>query len=187
MGRHVDDAGSRLNAEEPVFRVPPPSARCGDRSHRRPAPSVPDFLQQAVDFLNDTVWGTLSATLVVSPESLADPETERAVEQAIADLRYGTVALNACGTWCFYTMVAPWGGFPGSDISDIQSGTARVGNFLMLYRPEKTVVKAPFRMRPYPFLGTAKDLHVFSRKLAEFEKGPSLWLLPGLFWSGIRT
>lgn len=167
------------------FRHESFSGMCGEVALE--APSVPQFLHQAVEFLNGTVWGTLSATLVVSPESLADPATERAVEQAIADLRYGTVALNACGTWCFCTMIAPWGGYPGSDICDIQSGTARVGNFLMLHRPEKTVVTAPFRMRPYPFLGTAKDLDVFCRKLAEFEVRPSFRKLPGLFWSGIGT
>jgi acyl-CoA reductase-like NAD-dependent aldehyde dehydrogenase len=151
------------------------------------APSVSEFLDQAVKFLNDTVWGTLSVTLVVNEESLANPVVGGAVERAINDLRYGTVALNGPGTWGFYNMISPWGGYPGSDISDIQSGNGKVANFLMLYRPEKTVVRAPFRMRPYTFLGTAKDLHVFGRKLAEFEVEPSFWKLPGLFWSAIRT
>jgi hypothetical protein len=62
-----------------------------------------------------------------------------------------------------------------------------VANFLMLYEPEKTVVRAPFRMRPYPFLGTAKDLHVFSQRLAEFEVKPDLLKLTSLFWSALRT
>jgi hypothetical protein len=167
------------------FRRESFSGMCGEMALE--APNIPEFLHKAVEFLNATVWGTLSATLVASPESLADPATERAVEQAIADLRYGTVALNMCGTFGFSTMMAPWGGYPGSDISDIQSGVAKVGNYLMLHRPEKTVVRAPFRMTPYPFLGSAKDLHVFCRKLAEFEVRPSLRKLPGLFLSGIRT
>jgi acyl-CoA reductase-like NAD-dependent aldehyde dehydrogenase len=151
------------------------------------APSVPEFLSEAVDFLNNTVWGTLSATLVVSEQSLSDPQIGSAVEEAIGDLRYGTVALNGPGTWGFYHMKAPWGGYPGSDINDIQSGNSFVANFLMLYEPEKTVVRAPFRMRPYPFLGTAKDLHVFSQRLAEFEVKPDLLKLTSLFWSALRT
>jgi hypothetical protein len=151
------------------------------------ASSVPEFIDRAVEFLNGTVWGTLSTTLVVSEESQAEPAVGEAVERAITGLRYGTVSLNASGVWGINTMVAPWGGYPGSDISDIQSGNEKVANFLMLHRPEKTVVRAPFRIRPYPFLGTAKDLHVFSRRLASFEHKPSYWKLPGLFWSAART
>ena len=161
------------------------SGMCGEVALA--APSVAEFLGRAVGFLNNTVWGTLSATLVVSEDSLADPSTGEAVERAIADLRYGTIALNGPGTWGFYTMVAPWGGYPGSDLHDIQSGNSHVTNFLMLSYPEKTVLRAPFRMRPYTFLGTAKNLHVFCRKLAEFELKPSFWKLPGLFRSAMRT
>jgi acyl-CoA reductase-like NAD-dependent aldehyde dehydrogenase len=151
------------------------------------APTVPEYLERAVEFLNSTVWGTLSATLVASEDSLDDPMTEDAVARAIADLRYGTVALNVPGMWGIYSMIGPWGGYPGSDISDIQSGNGKVANFLMLHRPEKTVVRAPFRVIPYPFLGTAKNLDVFSRKLTAFEAMPGYRKLPGLFWSAFRT
>jgi acyl-CoA reductase-like NAD-dependent aldehyde dehydrogenase len=151
------------------------------------ASSVPEFIYRAVKFLNGTVWGTLSTTLVVSDASLAEPAVGEAVEQAITDLRYGTVALNVPGVWGLATMIGPWGGYPGSDIFDIQSGNEKVGNFLMLHRPQKTVVRSPFRSRPYPFLGTAKNLDVFCRKLAMFEFEPSLRKLPGLVWSASRT
>ena len=151
------------------------------------ATSVPEFLKRMVEFLNGTVWGTLSATLVVSPESMADPVVVEAVERAVVDLRYGTIALNGPATWGIYTMITPWGAFPGSDIDDIQSGNGKVANFLMLHRPEKSVVKAPFKMDPYPFWGTAKDLQVFSRKLANFEEDHSWLRLPGLYLSAKRS
>jgi hypothetical protein len=155
------------------------SGMCGEVT--LDAPSVPEYLDRAVEFLNETVWGTLSATIVVSEESLADKSVNDALERAIADLRYGTVGINGPGTWAFYAMTAPWGGYPGSEITDIQSGTGRVTNFLMLHRPQKTIMRAPFKIRPYPFLSTSTNLHVFSRKLAEFEVKPSYWKLPGLF------
>jgi acyl-CoA reductase-like NAD-dependent aldehyde dehydrogenase len=167
------------------FRRESFSGLCGEVS--LPAVSIREFLEQAVKFLNETAWGTLSATLVVSGKSLADPDTGRAVEKAIADLRYGTIALNAPGTWGLATMMGPWGGFPGSVATDIQSGTSRVANFAMLHRPQKTVVRAPFRMWPYAFLGTAKNLDIFMRRLVEFEWRPSLAKLPGLLWSALRT
>jgi acyl-CoA reductase-like NAD-dependent aldehyde dehydrogenase len=171
--------------EDICFRRESFSGLCGEVTLE--AASIPDYLDQAVDFLNETVWGTLSATLVVSERSLANPEISVAVERAIEKLRYGTVALNGPGTLGFYTMVAPWGGFPGSTLDDIQSGTGRVTNALMLHRPQKTVVRAPFTWWPYPFLGQAKNLDVFSKKLAEFEFETSLLKLPGLLVSAIRT
>jgi acyl-CoA reductase-like NAD-dependent aldehyde dehydrogenase len=172
-------------SDDICFRRESFSGLCGEVS--LDAPSVPEFLDQAVEFLNGTVWGTLSTTLVVGEKSLADDQIASAVERSIADLRYGTVALNGPGTWGFYTMIAPWGGFLGSKLQDIQSGTCRVANFLMLHHPQKTVVRAPFKMRPYPFLSTSKELHVFSRKLAEFEENSSFTKLPGLFWSAMQT
>ena len=167
------------------FRRESFSGMCGEVALE--AATISDFLDRSVEFLNRVVWGTLSATFVVSGESLSNPSIGGAVERAITNLRYGTVALNGPGTWGLYNMVSPWGGYPGSEIFDIQSGNVKVANFLMLYRPEKTVVRAPFRMKPYTFLSTAKDLDVFSRKLAEFEIKPSFWKLTDLFLSAIRT
>jgi acyl-CoA reductase-like NAD-dependent aldehyde dehydrogenase len=151
------------------------------------ASSTPEFLEKAVEFLNETVWGTLSATIVVSDKSLADPSVEIAVERAIENLLYGTVGLNVTGVWGFATMVAAWGGFPGSDITDIQSGNAKVGNYLMLHKPQKTVVRSPFRVKPYPFLGTSKNLHGFSKRLTEFQSNPNYLNLVKLFWSALRA
>ncbi|NIP35517.1 MAG: aldehyde dehydrogenase, partial [Thermoplasmata archaeon] len=53
-----------------------------------------EFLSNSVAWCNDSLWGTLSATLVVSDEDMGDPSVRTAVERAVADLRYGTVAIN---------------------------------------------------------------------------------------------
>jgi hypothetical protein len=166
------------------FRRESFSGLCGEVT--LDAKSAPDFIDKAVDFINKSIWGTLSVTIVVD-EKQSDPELAASVERAIENLRYGTVALNGPGVLGFATMIAPWGGYPGSPIEDIQSGTCKVTNGLMLHRPQKTVVRAPFNWWPYPFLSTAKNLDVFSRKLAGFEANPGLSKLPGLFWSALRA
>ena len=171
-------------SDDICFRRESFSGLCGEVT--LDAKSAPDFIDKAVDFLNKSIWGTLSATIVVD-EKQSDPELAASVERAIENLRYGTVTLNGPGVLGFATMIAPWGGYPGSPIEDIQSGTCKVTNGLMLHRPQKTVVRAPFNWWPYPFLSTAKNLDVFSRKLAEFEANPGLSKLPGLFWSALRT
>jgi len=46
-----------------------------------------EFLDQAVPFANDRLWGTLSAGLVVHPKTTKDPTLGAAVERAIGNLR----------------------------------------------------------------------------------------------------
>jgi acyl-CoA reductase-like NAD-dependent aldehyde dehydrogenase len=145
-----------------------------------------EYLANAVSWCNDSLWGTLSATIVVSDREMAKPEVGRAVERAVTDLRYGTIAINGPGNWGFASMVTPWGGHPDSTITDVQSGKVKVCNFLMLHRPAKSVVRIPFDIDPYPFVATARDLDVFSRRLAAFEDRPSWLRLPGLYLSAKR-
>jgi acyl-CoA reductase-like NAD-dependent aldehyde dehydrogenase len=143
------------------------------------APGIPDFLERAVDFANSILWGTLSATLIVHPESLRDPDVSAAVDRAIDRLRYGTVTTNILAYFSTYLMGTPWGAFPGSDIYDIQSGIGKTFNFLMFARPEKSVVRAPFR-RVEPTDVTSSHAAKFCRMAAEFEAKPSLKNLAGL-------
>jgi hypothetical protein len=103
--------------------------------------SVPDYLEQAVEFCNDTLWGTLSATIIVHPKSLKDPEVAAAVERAIDDLRYGSVVVNH---WSAvpYGMCRPLGRLPGAhELDDIQSGRGVVHNTYLLEDVEKSVVR----------------------------------------------
>jgi hypothetical protein len=151
------------------------------------AASVPAFLEAAVAFANETLWGTLNATLLVHPKSLADPAVAQAFEKAVADLRYGTVAINHWAAIGYGLVVTPWGAFPGHPRTDIQSGTGIVHNTLMFSRVEKSVVRAPFRVFPKPvWFATHKTAHKLTPKLSRFEAAPSLAKLPGIFSLALR-
>ncbi|HEX2350698.1 MAG TPA: aldehyde dehydrogenase family protein, partial [Ktedonobacterales bacterium] len=76
------------------------------------AESVADYVDRAVDFCNQQVWGTLSATLLVHPASLGDPAVAQAVERAIANLRYGSIGVNYWGGVSFALGVTTWGAYP---------------------------------------------------------------------------
>jgi acyl-CoA reductase-like NAD-dependent aldehyde dehydrogenase len=149
------------------------------------APSVASFLDRAVSFANQTLWGTLCATVIVHPKSLRDPSIAAAVDRAVSDLRYGTVSLNMLVYYSGY-VGSPWGGLPGQDIYDIQSGVGKTFNMLMFDRPEKSVVKAPFR-RLDPLTVKSKRPVEFARKLAAFEAQPSWKKVPGLAWTALRS
>lgn len=151
------------------------------------AGSVAEYLQRAVRFANETLWGTLNATLIVHPAALRDPETARAVEQAIADLNYGTVTVNHWAAIGYGLVVTPWGAFPGHTRRDIQSGTGIVHNTLMFSRPQKTVVRAPFTVWPKPvWFATHRTAHRITPKLVRFEAEPSAAKLPGIFSLALR-
>jgi acyl-CoA reductase-like NAD-dependent aldehyde dehydrogenase len=149
--------------------------------------STVDFLERAVTFANHNLWGTLNATLIIHPNSMKDALIAEGIEHAIENLRYGTVAVNLFPYYSYHSMVLPWGAFPGYDIYDIQSGIGKVGNTLMFERPQKSVVRAPFRKLIDPLIVTKKRPNEFGRTLAHFEASPSLWKLPRLIWTALRS
>ncbi|MEM6792871.1 MAG: aldehyde dehydrogenase family protein [Acidobacteriota bacterium] len=151
------------------------------------AESPADFLDRAVSFCNDTLWGTLNATILVHPVSLRDKETRAAFERALDDLNYGTVAVNAWAAIGYGLVVTPWGAPPGHDLYDIQSGSGLVHNTLMFDRVQKTVVRVPFRMWPKPvWFRSHRTARAMAEKVTRFEQGPSLTKLPGIFWEALR-
>ncbi|GAA5034035.1 aldehyde dehydrogenase family protein [Microbacterium fluvii] len=104
------------------------------------------FLDAAVAHANDRLAGTLGANVLI------DPATQRSLgdrfEQAMAELRYGTIAINAWTAFGFLTPTLTWGGFPGASLDDVQSGIGVVHNALLIDRVERSVVRGPFR--PFP-------------------------------------
>jgi hypothetical protein len=104
------------------------------------------FLRAAVDLANDSLAGTLGANVVVRPKDRA--AMGEAFDAAIADLRYGTVAVNAWTGVAFLLPGATWGAFPGHTVADVGSGIDVVHNGHLLSGPERSVVTGPFR--PFP-------------------------------------
>jgi len=151
------------------------------------AASVAEYLDRAVRFCNEKLWGTLNATIVVHPRSLADREVRDAVERAVADLRYGSVSINHWSAISYALGVTTWGAWPGHTPDDIQSGTGVVHNTLMFSRPEKTVARAPFRVWPTPpWFVTNRVAAQLGPKLARFEARPSLLRALGVLVTAVR-
>ena len=132
------------------------------------------FLEQATDFVNNHVWGTLSASLIVHPRSLRDPAVAAAVERAIGRLRYGTVAVNHWPAVGYGMGTTTWGAFPGHSLDNIQSGRGVVHNTLMFDRPQKSVIRGPFRVWPTPpWMLSHRSAHRLARQITLFEAKPS--------------
>ncbi|MDJ0839876.1 MAG: aldehyde dehydrogenase family protein [Acidobacteriota bacterium] len=151
------------------------------------AESTAAFIDKAVDFANDSLWGTLSGAMIIDPRTAKQPDVAAAFDRAMANMRFGTVGVNLWPALGYAICSATWGAFPGHDIYDIQSGRDVVHNTLMFDKPEKTVIKGPFTQKPKPaWFVTHKAVDALGRNLTRFEAGPSLFKLPGLLISALK-
>ncbi len=151
------------------------------------APSPAAFVDAATEFCNDVIWGTLGVTVLVSPSSLKDHDLADSVDRAVADLRYGSVGVNVWHGLSFAMGSTTWGAYPGHARNDIQSGVGVVGNSAMFDRPQKSVVRGPFRSRPKPpWFATAPDSYDVMRRFVAFEAEPSAAKIPGLLVAAVR-
>lgn len=132
--------------------------------------SVPEYLAEAVRFANEELMGDLSATIIVHPRSLADPEVAAAVDRAVEELRCGTVGVNVWAGLSYVLVSPPWGAYPGNPLNDIRSGRGVVHNTFLLEDVEKTVVRGPFRAPITPgwfhTLGRPRQVYRLASELA---------------------
>jgi hypothetical protein len=150
-----------------------------------PGADAAEYLRNAVRFCNETLWGTLNAGIIVHPKT--EESLGGALEQAIADLRYGSVCVNHWAAMSYALGQTTWGAFPGHTMQDIQSGIGVVHNSNMFDRSEKSVVHGPFRMKPRPpWFITNKQTHNSARQLVKLETDPSFKHLPGLLFYAVR-
>jgi len=145
------------------------------------------FLDRAVRFANERLWGNLTATIVVHPDSLQDARVSGAVEQAVAGLRYGMVLINQYAGLGFIAVTTTWGAYPGNDRYDIQSGTGVTSNVLMFDRPQKSVVRSPFRLSPDPFSPDSRTLIPFIKSLVSYQYQPDIKNMLALSWYAMRS
>jgi acyl-CoA reductase-like NAD-dependent aldehyde dehydrogenase len=143
------------------------------------------YLRNAVAFCNDMLWGTLGANVIIHPASIKALGAN--FEQAIADLKYGCVAINAWTGLGFLLAESSWGAYPGHTPDDIQSGIGVVHNRYLFDRPQKSVVRAPFYPFPRsilrgsmtlfpkpPWFVTHKTAAETSKQLVDFEAHPGV-------------
>lgn len=146
-----------------------------------------DFLEHAVQFVNERLWGTLSATLIVHPQVMKDRRCAAAVERAIARLRYGTVAVNAFPGLSFAFGSPPWGAYPGSSPEHIQSGCGWVHNTAMLEGIEKTVMRFPLMRFPKPvYFPSHRTANKTMRALLALDLDSDWRYLPAVLWHSMR-
>jgi len=158
---------------------------CGET--KLAAASEREFLDRAVEFANERLWGTLSAALTVHPSFRKDPAGGKCFDAALANLRHGAVGVNHWPALVYAMMSPPWGGYPTGTLADAQSGIGSVHNTFMLEHVQKTVLEGPLTIWPKPlWFPTNRDPEPVAWKVLSLYQRPSAWKLPGLVLSSLR-
>jgi len=178
-------AGADARAASELFEVEP---FCGVLSEATlDADGAVEFLDRATRFANERVFGTLNAMLFVSESLERDTGAARALDRALVELRYGTVAVNVWPAVSFGLGAPPWGGAPGAKLSNAQSGIGWGHNALLLDCVHKVVIRSPLLSFPEPFWCPGhRALAELGRSFAEHEGAPSPWRAARVAWAGTR-
>ncbi len=167
------------NSKEPNFTTEPFCSILSEVSIGGDDPA--EFLRTATAFANDRIWGTLNCTLFVHPKIETSPSVKTALDEALRDLRFGTVAINQWAALAYALVTTPWGGHPSATLANVQSGLGWVHNAVMLEGIEKCVIRAPLKAMPKPiYFPSHKTLDQVGRRLVEFEAAPSWLKVPGI-------
>src|SRR5919107_3672868 len=147
-----------------------------------------EYLDKAVTFANERLWGTLSAGLIVHPKTMKDPVLAGSVERGIANLRYGAVCVNAWAGYLFAFVTPPWGAHPSSSLENIQSGLGWVHNTPMLEQVEKAVLRHPLTAMPKPtYFPSHRSAHKLMPRMTALEENASWKKVPGVLAAAMRA
>ncbi len=144
-----------------------------------------EFLDKATDFANESIWGTLSCCMLIHPDT--QKQYEEAFDRAVANLRYGGIGINAWPGLIYGLVATTWGAHPGHPLEDIRSGRGAVHNTFLFDHPQKSVLRAPFRIRPTPvWFADHRTLSQVARAMTDFEACPSWRRLPKVVVPALR-
>lgn len=121
-------------------------------------------------------------------------------DEAVAELRYGTVVFSARRGVGYLTAAATWGCLPRPYSRKVQSGIGVVDNAPYSWSgPERTVVRGPFRPAPRsvlhgemamslkpPWFVTNRTAATRGRLLTGFAAVPGWSAMPRIFASALR-
>ncbi|MFY9861241.1 MAG: aldehyde dehydrogenase family protein [Candidatus Cybelea sp.] len=142
------------------------------------------YLRAAVDFCNERLRGDLAATLIVDPQTQRDHG--RAIDDAVAALRYGCLGVNVWSGLGFALPPVPWGAYRAEGDATSPSGHGVVHNSRLLSNTQKAILRAPFlpalsALRPPWFIAHRNQARI-GTELCALETSPSPLRFAKIAW-----
>ncbi len=143
------------------------------------------FLDAAIDFVNERLFGTLCATLTLT-NGFASKYAKR-LELALSKLRYGVVCINQWSGVAYGLMTPPWGGYPGATLLEPKSGIGHVHNTFCISEIDKTVLWGPLCNFPKPaWFPSHSSANQVGWDLLRLYDKKSILRMPKLFLDAMR-
>lgn len=156
---------------------------CSETCLDTPTPTA--FVQDAVYFVNERVFGSLCASITF-PRDYRKREPS-IFDKAITDLRYANICVNQWTALAYSLISPPWGGYPGATLDRADSGIGSVHNTYLLEAFEKTILEGPLINFPRPVWFPAhRNVLATARALLTLYRSPSISKLPRLFAAALR-
>ena len=133
-----------------------------------------DFLPAAVQFSNDKLLGSLDAAILI--DETTRKENEEVLSQAVTDLKYGTIGINASPVTAWLSPYLIWGGNE-TEKSIVESGQGHFGNLLGFENIEKTIIYDSFVSPGHLILHSKYATDVLCDGLATVSVNPSWYQL----------
>ena len=138
------------------------------------------YLRHAIQTAQATVYGSLSATLLINDKTARQYQHEFD-DIVVNHLPYGIVGINIWPIFAHNMAQLRWGACPGNS----QSGTGTLANAHMFQNPEKAILRAPFS----PYFLPRRSVQVMNplraslvfRRLTNYKLRPNLWTQGCLF------
>lgn len=143
------------------------------------------FLELVPEFCNQNLFGTLTCTVLLHPDSEAALKSE--VESALDRLQYGAVIVNNFGATAFIVPGSHWGGFQREemDLANVGSGIGSVHNSGMYNHVQKSLIRCPFAASSQAHPPHQKPIPgLLISVLSGFAVGGLWGVLKMLFWAG---
>lgn len=145
------------------------------------ADSPEEFVEKAVEFSNEKLWGTLACSMTLPNGFRRDAIRRQLIQKKLDELQFGAVSINQWSAILFALMSPPWGGCSGGTLCDPLSGIGWVHNSFMLTDIDKTVLEAPLNVVPKPVWSpTHNRPEELAWAMFELMSKPSLWNLTKL-------
>ncbi|MGE0142685.1 MAG: hypothetical protein AB7T19_05285 [Planctomycetota bacterium] len=141
------------------------------------ADDLASYLDDAVDFCNQELFGTLAAQLFV-PKRIHRSDRDT-LQRAASRLEYGTLATNCWAALGYAFAASPWGGVHSSRGSAFASGRGFTNHRRIGLDVERTTIEAPLRSWPVPiWRRAARAPRGAARALLSLTVEPSVRNLP---------
>lgn len=145
--------------------------------------NVKVFLEKAVDFCNTKLLGTLGSCIIIDEDTKKAHKADLA--NAISEMNYGGIAINAMPPFIFLNPYLTWGGHDSD--KDLVSGHGHFGNLLCYENIEKSIIYDSF-MSPGHMLNTnISAMDELSENMSAYSIEPTWGNLFKLMWGAIKS